>query len=155
MGDWAAGYMTTTLGLEPGEGYGWAASPGTDGIFMWLSDSFGLPVGAPNRDNTLAWLTLMGSVEGQDAFNPLKGSIPARVDADTGNTDLYNAYLQSAAEDWSMNTLASSLAHGAAANENFMNDFNSVMEIYLQSRSAEAAGAALVEVCDQSGACGS
>ncbi|MFS8582458.1 MAG: ABC transporter substrate-binding protein, partial [Limnochordales bacterium] len=39
MGDWAAGYMSTTLGLEPGTGFGWAASPGTEGIFMMLSDA--------------------------------------------------------------------------------------------------------------------
>jgi glucose/mannose transport system substrate-binding protein len=45
MGDWAMGYLTTTLGLEPGVGYGWAPSPGTDGVFMWLSDAFGLPKG--------------------------------------------------------------------------------------------------------------
>src|SRR5690606_11322347 len=32
MGDWAAGYMATTLGLEPGKDYGWAPSPGTEGI---------------------------------------------------------------------------------------------------------------------------
>jgi glucose/mannose transport system substrate-binding protein len=82
MGDWAAGYMVTTLGLVPGEGFGWAPAPGTEGTFMMLSDSFGLPVGAPNRDAALAWLTLLGSAEGQDIFNPLKGSIPANLGGD-------------------------------------------------------------------------
>jgi glucose/mannose transport system substrate-binding protein len=154
MGDWAAGYMTTTLELVPGEGYGWAAAPGTEGVFMMLSDSFGLPQGVENRENTVAWLSLLGSVEGQDAFNPLKGSIPARVDADTGNSELYNAYLQSAAADWSENTIVGSLAHGAAANQRFMNDFNVVMEVFLNSRSAEAAAQAMAAVCAQSGACG-
>lgn len=154
MGDWAAGYMTTTLGLEPGEGFGFAASPGTGGTFMWLSDSFGLPADAPNRDATLAWLSVLGSVEGQNAFNPLKGSIPANVNAVSAAPDLYNAYLQSAAADWSENALVGSLAHGAAANERFMGDFNQVMEIYLQSGSGEAAMAAMNAVCLQSGACG-
>lgn len=154
MGDWAAGYMTTTLGLVPGEGFGYAASPGTGGTFMWLSDSFGLPADAPNRDATLAWLGTLGSIEGQNAFNPLKGSIPARVDAVAAAPDLYNAYLQSAAADWSSNTLAASLVHGAAANERFMGDFNQVMEIYLASRSASAAANAMAAICLQSGACG-
>ena len=27
MGGWAAGYMSTTLGLTPGEGFGWAPAP--------------------------------------------------------------------------------------------------------------------------------
>ncbi len=154
MGDWAAGYMTTTLELEPGVGYGWAAAPGTEGVYMMLSDSFGLPQGAPNRDNVIAWLSLLGSVDGQDAFNPLKGSVPARLDADTSNPDLYNAYLQDAAADWADNTIVGSLVHGAAANERFMNDFGSVVEIFLDTESSEAAAAAMGEVCDQSGACG-
>jgi glucose/mannose transport system substrate-binding protein len=154
MGDWAAGYMTTTLGLEPGVGFGYAAAPGTGGTFIWLSDSFGLPSGVTNRDNTIAWLKLLGSVEGQNAFNPLKGSIPARVDAVSVAPELYNAYLQSAAADWSSNTLAPSLVHGAAANERFMGDFNQVMEIFLASSSADAAANAMQAVCTTSGACG-
>ncbi len=154
MGDWAAGYMTTTLGLEPGEGYGFAAAPGTGGTFMWLSDSFGLPADAPNRDNTIAWLSLLGSIEGQNAFNPLKGSIPANVDATAAAPDLYNTYLQAAAEDWASNTLVGSLVHGAAANERFMGDFNQVMEIYLQSSDATATATAMQAVCIQAGSCG-
>lgn len=154
MGDWAAGYMVTTLGLEPGVGFGYAASPDTTGTFMWLSDSFGLPVGSPNRDATLAWLSVLGSVEGQNAFNPLKGSIPARIDAVSAAPDLYNGYLQSAAADWASNDLAGSLAHGVAANERFMGDFNQVMEVYLASKSSAAASAAFKAVCATSGACG-
>jgi glucose/mannose transport system substrate-binding protein len=55
---------------------------------MMLSDSFGLPLGAPNRDAAVAWLTVCGSKEGQDAFNPLKGSIPARTDGDRSLYDV-------------------------------------------------------------------
>jgi glucose/mannose transport system substrate-binding protein len=154
MGDWAAGYMTTTLGLEPGVGFGFAPSPDTAGTFMWLSDSFGLPQGAPNRDNTLAWLQLLGSVDGQNAFNPLKGSIPARTDAVSAAPDLYNAYLQSAAADWAENRLVGSLAHGVAANERFMGDFNQVMEIFVASRNSAATASAMSAVCIQSNACG-
>ncbi|MCA9882673.1 MAG: carbohydrate ABC transporter substrate-binding protein [Anaerolineae bacterium] len=154
MGDWAAGYMTTTLGLEPGVGYGYAASPGTSGMFIWLSDSFGHPVGAPNPAVTDAWLTLLGSVEGQNAFNPLKGSIPARIDAVGAAPDLYNTYLQDAAADWASNDLAGSLAHGVAANERFMNDFNEVMNIFLASGDANATVQAMQAVCLQDAACG-
>jgi glucose/mannose transport system substrate-binding protein len=154
MGDWAAGYMTAILGLEPGVGFNWAPAPGNAGTFMWLSDSFGLPVGAPNRENTVAWLTMLGSLEGQNTFNPLKGSIPARIDAVAAAPELYDAYLQSAGADWASNNLAGSLVHGVVANERFSGDFGQVMTIYLESRSAEAAASAMLAVCVQSGACG-
>ncbi len=154
MGDWAAGYMSTTLNLVPGEDYGWGEFPGTQGVFTWLSDTFGLPVGAPNRDATIAWLELLGSVEGENAFNPLKGSIPARLDAVALAADSYNTYLQSAAEDWQSHRLVGSLMHGVVANERFVGDFNQVIDIYVQSRSSAAAASAMEAICFQSGACG-
>ena len=150
MGDWANGYFETTKGLEPGVDYAWSPAPGTDGVFIALSDSFGLPQGAPNREAVINWLRLMGSVEGQDTFNPLKGSIAAHTDSDL---TLYSAYSQSAAEDWANDTVVASLAHGAAANETFMNGFASAMELYLSSGDAEATSAALQELCVDSGIC--
>ena len=148
MGDWASGYMTTTLKLEPGTGYGWVASPGTEGIFMMLSDSFGLPVGCANRENAIAWLKMLGSRDGQDTFNPLKGSISGRVDSDLAK---YDVYLQSAANDWRTNKIVGSLAHGVVANERFMNDFATVMDIFLASKDAEAAANAAQAVAIQAG----
>ena len=148
MGDWAAGYMVTTLGLEPGVGFGWMPSPGTEGIFMMLSDSFGLPLDVKNRDAAVAWLKLLGSQEGQDIFNPLKGSIAARLDSDL---TLYNAYLQSAAADWQSNTVVGSLAHGAVAPESFSSEFATVMEIFLNSRSGVTAANAAQAFANQAG----
>ena len=148
MGDWAAGYMSTTLGLTPGTDYAWSASPGTQGVFMMLSDSFGLPKGAPDRDNAIAWLELLGSKEGSDAFNPLKGSISARTDSDLS---LYNAYSQSAAQDWQDDVIAGSLTHGVVANEGFMNDFATVMEMFLTSRNPQQAANACEAIARQNG----
>ena len=148
MGDWAAGYMVTTLGLEPGVGFGWAASPGTDGVFMMLSDAFGLPKGITNRENTLEWLRLVGSAQGQDIFNPLKGSIAPHLDSDLS---LYNAYLQDTAADWESNRVVGSLVHGAAAKEAFMSDFATVLEIYLGSGSAMGAANAAQAIAGQVG----
>ncbi len=148
MGDWAAGYMVTTLGLEPGEDFGWAASPGTDGVFMMLSDAFGLPQGIANRENALNWLRVAGSVEGQDTFNPLKGSIAPHLESDLG---LYNAYLQDAAADWQSNRVVGSLVHGAVAKEAFMSDFATILEIYLATGSAQSAANAAQAVAGQVG----
>jgi len=148
MGDWAAGYMSTTLKLKPGEGFGWVPSPSTGGTFMALSDSFGLAKGAKNRDATLKWLKLLGSREGQDIFNPLKGSIAARLDSDLSK---YNAYLQSAAKDWKTDKVVGSLAHGAVAPESFASQFGTVMETYLGGKNAQAAAGAARALAEQVG----
>ena len=79
MGDWASSQWQSE-GLELGKDYTWAPGPGTNGIYQWLSDSFTLPVGAVNRDAGIAWLKVSGSLAGQDAFNPKKGSIAVRTD---------------------------------------------------------------------------
>ncbi|WP_320169429.1 extracellular solute-binding protein [Maridesulfovibrio sp.] len=146
MGDWAAGYMVTTKKMVPGEDFGWSASPGSTGEFMFLADSFGLPKGAPNRDNAIAWLEILGSKAGSDAFNPLKGSISARKDSDLSK---YNPYLQSAAKDFSQDRVVGSLAHGVAANETFMGGFAQVMEMFLKTKNAGAAAKACQQLANK------
>ncbi|MFB6285747.1 MAG: ABC transporter substrate-binding protein [Candidatus Bipolaricaulia bacterium] len=148
MGDWAAGYMIETLELTPGEEFNWAPSPGTDGNFLMLSDSFPLPTNPPHPENANNWLTLLGSKEGSDVFNPKKGSISPRVDSDLS---LYSPYSQSAAEDFRQDTLAGSLVHGIVANENFMSSFANVMSIFLDSRDPQRAANAAQAVAKQTG----
>jgi glucose/mannose transport system substrate-binding protein len=149
MGDWAAGYLTTTKKLEPGKGFGYMASPGTAGVFNMLSDSFGLPKGVKNKENVMAWLKLLGSTQGQDAFNALKGSIPARTDADTKNAKLYNTYLQSAAADFGKDKIVGSLTHGAVAPEAFTNDFSTVLAEFLTGKDAKKASATAQAITDK------
>ena len=148
MGDWAAGYMAATLGLEPGTGFGWAPSPGTAGIFMVLADSFGLPTGAPNRDNAIKFLRVIGSREAVDAFNPLKGSLAPRTDSDLS---IYNAYIRSAAADFAVDRQVGSMAHGTAASQTFMDGFGQVIDIFLDTGSPQAAANAAQAVAQDSG----
>jgi glucose/mannose transport system substrate-binding protein len=139
MGDWAAGYFLVDLALEPGTGFAWAASPGTDGVFMMLSDTFGLPVGAPNAEAVRAWLSFLGTAEAQDLFNPVKGSLPANTTADISNPELYNAYFQNAYEDWTSNQIVGSLAHGLVAAPAFSNGFNNIIATFQGDRDANNA----------------
>lgn len=148
MGDWAEGYMRTTLELAPKEDYMWAASPGTEGSFMFLADSFGFPKGVKNKAAALEWLKVCGSKEGQDIFNPIKGSISARTDSDLSK---YEVYQQSAAKDFADNRIVGSLAHGAVANEGFMGDFATVMEMFLKNRNPEQAANAAQAIAIQNG----
>ena len=149
MGDWQEGFFRE-LEMVPGEDYVWAAVPGTEGNFQFLSDSFVLPVGAPHRDAAIAWLTVAGSQEGQDAFNPVKGSIPARSD---GDVSLYGEYLQSAMDDWASNTVVGSLTHGVVANDSWKSEIDTAMGLFLGTGDVNGFQEALVAACTSSGAC--
>jgi glucose/mannose transport system substrate-binding protein len=151
MGDWAAGYFLVDLGLEPETGFAWAPPPGTAGTFIMLSDTFGLPVGAPNPGAVRAWLSFLGTPEAQDIFNPLKGSLPANTTADIGNSELYNAYFQSAYQDWTSNTIVGSQAHGAVAPPAFSNGFASLIATFAGDRDAAAAAANTAVLALQTG----
>ncbi|MEU8266601.1 extracellular solute-binding protein [Sphaerisporangium sp. NPDC049002] len=146
MGDWAYGYFHNPpdggLGKTSKQDFDWAASPGTDGTFLWLSDSFTLPKGAPNKEGALAWLKVAASKEGQDAFNPKKGSIPARKDADKA---LYKDYLEWDLGQWANDKLAGSIQHGVVANDAWKTAITEAVGLFLQSKDPVKLQAALVE----------
>ena len=146
MGDWTDGWFTS----KGFTGYGWAPPPGTQGIFVALSDSFAMPAGAPNADNTRNWLKVCGSLEGQEAFNPQKGSICARTDCDPA---LFNAYLQSAMVDWGQDAIVASVAHGAAAYESWATDYKDVLTLFVASGDVAAAQTGLQQACVDAGIC--
>lgn len=147
MGDWADGYFQE-IGAVPNEDYGWTATPGAAGVYQWLSDSFTLAKGAPNRDAAIEWLKLCASKEGQDAFNPVKGSIPARTDADVSK---YGVYLQTALADWSVAQLAGSLAHGVVANNAWNTEIDGALGLYLADRNVSSFQSALAAAFDTYG----
>lgn len=141
MGDWAEGFFRVDNSLVEQVGYTWAPAPGTAGTFQFLSDSFTLPKGAPDRDSAIAWLKVAGSAAGQDAFNVKKGSIPARNDADRS---IYPPYLQSAMDDWGSNLVAGSLTHGVTASNAWKAEIDTALGLFLIDGDVAAFQAALV-----------
>jgi glucose/mannose transport system substrate-binding protein len=95
MGDWAEGEFQLA-GMKYGKDYGAIPVPETQGTYVVLVDSFARPRKRPHERNGDDWLKAVASREGQDAFNTLKGSIPARTDADVAR---YGAYQRSAIAD--------------------------------------------------------
>ena len=149
MGDWAEGYFRE-LGKAPKTDYGWAPVPGSVGVFQFLSDSFTLAVGAPHPDGAMAWLKVAGSKAGQEAFNPVKGSICARTDCDK---TLFGEYLQSAMDDWSTNTVVGSLTHGVVANDSWKSEIDTALGLFIADGNVDGFQAALVAACASSGPC--
>jgi glucose/mannose transport system substrate-binding protein len=132
MGDWTSSYLEQTKKQQWKTDYDVVAAPGTDGVYDFLSDSFTLPTGARRPDLSRKWLIECGSTDGQNLFNPLKGSIPARTDA---AASLYHGYLGWALQQWRdpKTRIVGSLTHGVVANNAFNAEIDSALGLFVQS----------------------
>ncbi len=151
MGDWVDGdYVAKKF-----KDYGWALVPGTDGTYDALSDTFGLPKNAKHADATKEFLKLLGSADGQDVFNPLKGSIPARSDAGKppAGQPQYDEYLKSALQDWKSHTIVPSLAHGAAASEGWATDVINAIGAFVTNQDVDGTQTQLAQACTSAEVC--
>ncbi len=149
MGDWAAGYFTSKK-WKPNVDYGFVPAPGTTGTFVVVTDTFGLPKKAPHPQEAQAWLKVAGSKAGQEAFNPLKGSICARTDC---NPAKFDAYLQASARDFAKNKLVPSEVHGSAAPEGFATVFNDTVNLFVTGKDVKAAQSAFQKACVENTMC--
>ena len=140
MGDWADGEFTKA-NLKERVDFGWVSHPGTAGSFIIVADGFTLAKGAPHKEAAIAWLKSVGSREAQEAFNPLKGSIPARTDVDHSKFDGYH--------QWSMDSFAkdkpiASCVHGEAAPAAFQQALNDAVTAFLVDKNIDNFANALV-----------
>jgi glucose/mannose transport system substrate-binding protein len=132
MGDWSYSYLAGTKKLTWQVDYGVTVSPGSQGVFDFLSDSFTLSTGARHPELARRWLILCGSQLGQDLFNPRKGSIPARLDPDE---TLYKEYLATDLQQWrDPNTrIVGSLTHGVVANNAWNSEIDTALGLLVQT----------------------
>lgn len=143
-GDWTNGSFRL---LKFGD-YGAAPTPGTRGKYGVEADSFGLPKNSRHRDAVIAWLKTCGSKAGQDAFNPIKGSIPARTDVDMG---LYDDYQKTTIADFASNELLPSVVHGAAAKESWVTAFVNTLSAFSGKKDVATTQADLVRIAKEAG----
>jgi glucose/mannose transport system substrate-binding protein len=142
MGDWEA----ADLAAKGFPGYGWFTFPGNGKTFQWLADSFTLSTGAQNITGTECWLKTVGSAAGQQAFNPAKGSIPARTDVPSTG---FGPYQQSAMADWKTATPVPSCAHGSACSQAWQTAANAALTAYSTSRDPKTLQADLAQAADR------
>lgn len=130
MGDWANGYFKTQ-GWVPGVDYDAAAVPGTAGRFMVITDTFGVPKGAKNKEAAFAFLKAVGSAQGQLAFNLKKGSIPARIDVPS---EQFDAISKKTMESFKTDVLVPSCAHGSAVREQFVTALSDQLSVFINEK---------------------
>jgi glucose/mannose transport system substrate-binding protein len=141
MGDWADGEFIKAK-LKEKEDFGWVNHPGTGGSFIIVADGFTLAKGAPHKEAAIAWLKSIGSKEAQEAFNPLKGSIPARTDVDKSKFDGYHQWSM---DEFAKDNLVASCVHGGAAPAAFQQALNDAVTSFVVDRNAENFATALVQ----------
>jgi len=141
MGDWANGEFLKA-GKVYGTDYGTFAPPGTQGYYGLVVDCFEHPKGVKHADNSLNWLKIVGSKAGQDAFNPLKGSISPRNDSDTTKYGPYQRL--SAIPDFKAAVhMYPSVVHGSGAPESFTTKLDDIMSNFVTNKDVSAAATAL------------
>jgi glucose/mannose transport system substrate-binding protein len=147
MGDWAYGEFVKA-GLKDNVDFGWVSHPGTAGSFMVVADGFVMAHNAPDHDNNILWLKAIGSKEGQEAFNPLKGSIPARTDVDRSKFGVYHNWSM---DSFAKDTLTPSVVHGSAAPADFQQALNDAVTTFIVDKNVDAFSTALVTAAKTSG----
>jgi glucose/mannose transport system substrate-binding protein len=147
MGDWAYGEFVKAQ-KEDNVDFGWVSHPGTAGSFMVVADGFVMAKNAPDKDNNTLWLKAIGSKEGQEAFNPLKGSIPARTDVDRAKFGPYHNWSM---DSFAKDTLVPTVVHGSAAPADFQQALNDAVTTFIVDKNVDAFATALVNAAKTSG----
>lgn len=149
MGDWANGEFTVANKVYRTD-YGTMAVPGTGDMYGLVIDAFQHPKGVQHPSNSDNWLKVVGSKEGQDAFNPLKGSISARNDTDLAK---YGDYQKAAIADFkSVTHMFPSVVHGSGAPEAFKVDLNNIISQFVTDGDIKAAATAIAKLASDNAA---
>src|SRR5262249_23757956 len=120
------------------------ATPGSDGVYDFLSDSFTLPVGARHPMAARDWLLEAGSTEGENLFNPLKGSVPARLDADSWPYTGDPAWgLQQGRRP--PTRIVGSLTHGVVADNAWNAEIDTTLGLFVQDGNVDKFAATVAE----------
>jgi glucose/mannose transport system substrate-binding protein len=129
---------------------GWAPAPNNTGIYDAQSDAFVIPKGARDPNAAREWLILIGSKAGQEALNPLNGSICARIDCDA---QLFGAYLQWAGQEWAKDTVVPSLGQGVATSPGWLAAIGDAINTFVTSQDVAATQALLLTACTEAKIC--
>ena len=141
MGDWANGEFLVGESVYDDD-YGTIAVPGTDDMYGLVVDAFQHPASVAHPRNSDRWLRVVASKAGQDAFNPLKGSISARTDSDL---TLYKPYHEWTFGDFeSVTYMFPSVVHGSGAPQSFSSELSDVINAFCTGDATAAATSAAI-----------
>jgi glucose/mannose transport system substrate-binding protein len=137
QGDWAAGQYGAAEDFEYDSDWGNVAFPGTDGVYHVVADSFVMPTSNPSPEATEKWLSYCGSVDGQERFNPVKGSIPPRTDVPN---DEFGPFLTAQREDFdTSDAQPPTIAHGTGVTPQVKSNVEAAFSAFVGNWNVDAA----------------
>ena len=143
QGDWAAGQYEASDDFEFGEGWDMVPFPGTDGVYHSVIDSFVLPSNNPTPEATETFLDYAGTVDAQERFNPIKGSIPPRTDVPT---DEFGPFLSRQIADFGdSDAQPPTIAHGTAVEPGVASELKEAIANFNESGDLDATTGAIVD----------
>lgn len=145
MGDWMISYLEGQ-NADLDNKIGLAPAPRTQNIFVMHANAFAFPGKAAHKEHTAEWLAFCTSLEFQDSFNPIIGSIPARLDADTS---LYGRFQQTIIAYYKNSTILPSVVHRAATCENWSRDFINISNLLATSKNIDQAAAEFMSAAER------
>lgn len=143
QGDWQAGNFQTIEDFDYESGWDHVPWPGTGDYYQLNMDGFAFPKNNPSPDATLEFLKFLGTVEAQETFNPIKGSIPPRSDVPS---DEFPPFQRKQMEQFA-NSQAQppSIAHGLAVPPNVLSSITEVMASFVSGYDVDAAQQGLLD----------
>jgi glucose/mannose transport system substrate-binding protein len=135
QGDWAAGQYGAT-DLTYGEEWDHVPFPGTEGTYSLVMDSFVMPEPNPTPELTKDFLTYCGSIDAQQRFNSIKGSIPPRTDVPS---DEFGPFLESQMDDFeNSDQQPPTIAHGSGIDPQGKSVLEEIFSGFIENWDAEA-----------------
>jgi glucose/mannose transport system substrate-binding protein len=140
-GDWAYGEFRKA-DLKDGEDFGWVSHPGTDDIFIIVTDCFPIAKGTPNAQEARNWLKVVGSTDTQLAFSLKKGSVSPRLDVDKTSLP---PYLKWSYDKFAKNKFVGSSVNGEQVPASFAQAHFDALTSFVVNKNVDRFAAALVE----------
>jgi len=143
QGDWAAGQYRSADGFEFGDDWDHVPYPGTEGVYVVVTDSFVNPTDNPSPSKTEEFLSYCGSRDAQVRFNTLKGSIPPRTDVDMGE---FGPFLTRQFDQFtSSDAQPATIAHGTGVSPGVKTAAEGAFSEFLENFDVEQTTSALVD----------
>ncbi|MFW5937648.1 MAG: ABC transporter substrate-binding protein [Halanaeroarchaeum sp.] len=137
QGDWAAGQYKAAEDFAFEDDWNNVAFPGTEGVYHVVTDSFVMPASNPSPEATEKWLNYCGSVDGQERFNPVKGSIPPRTDVPN---DEFGPFLTAQREDFdASDAQPPTIAHGTGVTPETKSAVEGAISAFLENWNVDEA----------------